>query len=467
LKGAEKELRMAATLNPGDPEPLVSLGGVFEDQKNYDAALVEYRRAVHLDETFAHAHLGIGRVMLNTSKAAEAQAELKAAVELAPSEAYAHDLYAQALLLSGDSNAAVSEFKESLLLDATQVDVRLELAKALEKKGDWVAALDQYRQASLTENVDPSTRRPGVAFRTYDAAKEYARAQERFNNYLRSLRSAGKSVEAAELEKAIRSTQTAAKTTEKLDLTMQAGSQAMADRRFDDAERSYKEAVQIAEKLPPPEVRLATALGHLGQLTLYRKDFTGAQAAFERELQVTGQVYGPQSVASTEPLKWLAFTATAQGDFVTAQKFFDQALDVNRRAYGENSTGYSEVLRAVAGMYIYQKAYDRAEAYLVQAASIEAKLYGQIAGNYGPLAYINLHTLCTLYDQWGKAEKLESCDRRLIAAIERQYGQDSPYLQDSLTREAKTLRTLGRGEEAAKVEQRLKSLQPSAVNNPN
>jgi len=36
-----------------------------------------------------------------------------------------------------------------------------------------------------------------------------------------------------------------------------------------------------------------------------------------------------------------------------------------------------------------------------------------------------------------------------------------------LTREAKTLRTLGRSEEAAKVEQRLKSFQPSAVNNPN
>ncbi len=188
---------------------------------------------------------------------------------------------------------------------------------------------------------------------------------------------------------------------------------------------------------------------------------------FARELKVTDQVYGPQSVADTEPLKWLAYTATAQGDFVTAQKFFDQALDVNRKAYGENSTGYSEVLRAVALVYIYQKAYDKAEAYLVQAAGIEAKLYGQTAGNYGPMAYVNVHTLCALYDQWGKAEKLESCDRRLIAAMEKQYGSDSPYLEDSLRRQAKTLRTLGRAEEAAQVEQRLKSLQPTAAVNPN
>jgi tetratricopeptide (TPR) repeat protein len=138
-----------------------------------------------------------------------------------------------------------------------------------------------------------------------------------------------------------------------------------------------------------------------------------------------------------------------------------------RKAYGENSTGYSEVLRAVAGVYMYQKAYEKAEACLVQAASIEEKLYGQNAGNYGPMAYINLDTLCTLYDRWGKAEKLKSCDDRLIAAIEKQCGADSPFLEQTLTREAKTLRALGRLEDAAKIEQRLKSLQPSAAVNPN
>ena len=44
---------------------------------------------------------------------------------------------------------------------------------------------------------------------------------------------------------------------------------------------------------------------------------------------------------------------------------------------------------------------------------------------------------------------------------------DTAFLDQTLTREAKTLRTLGRPEEAAKIEQRLKSLQPSAANNPN
>jgi hypothetical protein len=50
---------------------------------------------------------------------------------------------------------------------------------------------------------------------------------------------------------------------------------------------------------------------------------------------------------------------------------------------------------------------------------------------------------------------------------EKQYGLDTAFLEQTLTGEAKTLRTLGRPEEAAKIEQRLKSLQPSAANNPN
>jgi hypothetical protein len=102
----------------------------------------------------------------------------------------------------------------------------------------------------------------------------------------------------------------------------------------------------------------------------------------------------------------------------------------------------------------------------VKAASIEERLYGY-EKNAGPMATVNLWTLCNVYERWGNTDKLEACDRRLIAATEKQYGPDSQSLEPTLTREAKTLRTLGRTEEAAKIEQRLKALQPSAANNPN
>jgi tetratricopeptide (TPR) repeat protein len=465
-KGAEKEFRIASKLDPADPEVLISLGLLLEDRRDYDGALAEYRAAEELDENSFSAHRRIGAVLLTRNDVPGALRELKSAVDLDPSQAYSHDLYAQALLLSGDVAAAISEFKESLALDTNQVDVRLELAAALEKKGDWVASLDHYRQAAAVDNMDATPNQPGVGKLLYEAPKKYSEAQERFHAYIISLRRAGKSAEAAKLEDAVRTAQTDTNASQKLDLTMQSGSQAFAERRFDDAERSYKEAVQIAETLPQPEVRLATVFGHLGQLSMYKKDFAGAQVAFEHQLKVTEQVYGTQSPATSDPLKWMAFNATAQQDFATAQKYFDRALDVNRKVYGEKSVGYAEVLRSMSGVYIYQKAYDKAEAYLVQAADIEQRLYGN-GNKYGPLAFINLASLCGLYDTWGQPEKLELCDRRLISAIEKQYGPDTAFLEQTLTREAKTLRTLGRPQEAAEVEQRLKSLQPSAANNPN
>lgn len=464
LKSAEGEFRKASMLDPSNPEPLVGLGAVQEDQKHYAAAIVEYRKAIDLDQDSGTAHRCLGRVLLDMKNIPEALIELRTAEALLPSEALVHELYAQALQVSGDLNAAVSEFQQSLGLDAKQVGVRVELADALEKKGDWPAALDQYRQASLAEHNESLEAQPGVSYRVYGAPKQYSNAQERFGKYLESLKRAGKASDAAELEKAVGSTQAAANSSEKLDSLMQSGSKAIEDRRFDDAERLYKEAVQIAEKLSLPELRLTTALLHLGQLTMNRKDFNGAQALFQRQLEVTEKSFGAQSPRNAEPLKWLAFNATAQGDSATAQRFFDRVLDLNRKAYGENSTGYSEALRELASVYIYEQAYDKAEPYLIQAAGIEERLYGY---RPGAMSSVNLYTLCAMYEQWDKPEKLEACDRRLIAATEKQFGPDSQFLEPTLTREAKTLRALGRAEEAGKVEQRLKSLQPSAANNPN
>jgi tetratricopeptide (TPR) repeat protein len=467
FKGAEKELRMAATLDPGDPEPVISLGAIFEEQKDYDAALAEYEKAEELDENSYKAHRSIGSILLTKKKVRDALKQLKLAVDLDPSLPYSHDLYGQALMLSGDVDAALGEFKESLALEGKQPNVRLELAAALEKKGDWVTALDQYRQAAVDDRVDRVSLQPSAGVRVYGAAQKYSEAKERFTQHLAALRKAGKSTEAAQLEKSLSDTQSAATTTQKLDWLMQSGSQAFAERRFDDSERDYKKALQIAESLQPHDSRLTTILAHLGQLAAFRKDFTTAEAIFERQLKVTEELYGSQAIAMADPLKWLAMNAMAQRDFPSAKKFLDRALEVNRKVYGENSAGYMDVLRILGSAYLYQESYDKAEPYLVQATEIERKLY-DYQPTYGGLALMSLSTLCTLYERWNQPGKLEPCDRQLIVAIDKQStGPDTHFLELTLAREAKTLRTLGRPQEAAQIEQRLKSLQPSAANNPN
>jgi hypothetical protein len=123
------------------------------------------------------------------------------------------------------------------------------------------------------------------------------------------------------------------------------------------------------------------------------------------------------------------------------------------------------MLYMMATVYLSQQNHAHAEPYLLQGADIEEKLNNYDSG-YGT-EHRALMTLCIVYDKWGKTEKLEACDRRLIAVLEKEKGPDTRYLEDSLAREAKTLRSLGRPEEAAKMEQRLKSLKPTSAANPN
>jgi len=466
LKGAEKEFGIASKLDPSDPEPLISLGSLLEDNKDYDGALAQYRAAAEIGENSFSAHRRIGTVLLARKDVAGALKELKMAVDLNPSQPYSHFLYAQALELSARSDAAISEFKESLTLDAKQANVRLELAKALETKGDWLAALEQYRQAAVDDNVDTTTLRAGTGVRVYGAAKKYKEAQERFNEHVAALRKAGKSAEAAQLEKALSNVQSFASATQKLDSLIQSGSQAFSERRFDDSDRDFRQALQIAETLQPLDGRQATILAHLGHLSAFRNDFPGATRFFERQLKVAEELSGPENpLGITDPLKSLAMSALAQHDVTAAKSFVQRALDGNKKFYGENSLGFAEMLYMMANVYLSQKDHEHAEPYLLHGADIEEKLNNYDSG-YG-MEHRALMTLCIVYDKWGKTEKLEACDRRLIAALEKEKGPDTRYLEETLTREAKTLRTLGRAEEANKFEERLKSLKHMAAANPN
>lgn len=79
-----------------------------------------------------------------------------------------------------------------------------------------------------------------------------------------------------------------------------------------------------------------------------------------------------------------------------------------------------------------------------------------------------LGSLCNLYDGWGKADKADGCYKQLLGTLEKEYGTDSPALVSVLNNDAKALRSLGRGEAAGQLEQKVKSIQATlAESKPN
>jgi hypothetical protein len=358
-------------------------------------------------------------------------------------------LYGQALEATRKTDAAIAEFQQSIALDPHPIPVMLELADAFEKKGDWVAAIGEYRKASLAD-ASADLRNKVVRKDARDPQREYEAAQKRLNEHLAALKAAAKSSEAAQLEAAIRGARAGASLSDQLDAAMRAGAAADKERHFDEVTRNYQRAVDLAEKLQPHDVRLVTALDYLGNHYLGQNP-TAAEAAFERELKVAQELFGPQSPNLAPPLQSLARNALMQRDFASAEKLFFRAVDINEKSFGEASDKVAASLVQATTVYFVQKDYAKAEPYLLRALRIDESLYGTDSIDLA----VPLSALCGLYDHWGKPDKLEPCDRQLLGVLEKQYGANSPVLVPLLARDAKALRSLGRNDDAAQLDNRM------------
>lgn len=460
-KGAEEEFRKAIQLDPSDPDPHVGLGDIQEKQKNYDVALQEYRVAEKLAPDNPDAFQDAGKVLLEKKDFAGAVAELKQAESVGQSNWEIHELYGKALAGNAQGDLAVAEFKEAVALDPRQGQVMSEIAVELEKKGDWAGALEQYRRGADADEIRISKAQPGEPVWVYDPSprKQYTEAKARFADHLVALRTAGKKDEAAELEKPVQMQDASAGTLEKVREAMHAGDTAMRERRAQDAEKAFTEAVALAEQLPPGDENMIVALGKLANARGMRQNYDGAEAAFHQQLTIIEKTFGPGYPRVTEPLFYLGSIAAGRGNFAAAESYFSRALDINVKSFGENSTRTSESLRAMAGLFEAQRQFDKAEPYLLRAL----KGSEVAVGPDDNMTLVPLWGLCDMYDRWGKPEKSQPCWHRATGIMEKLEGVNNPALKDSLMNEANALRKLGRNGEAQPLEERVVNIQKAAA----
>jgi tetratricopeptide (TPR) repeat protein len=287
------------------------------------------------------------------------------------------------------------------------------------------------------------------------ASEEYSATPGRFADYPVSLKKSGKSDEASDLEKRVGTLETASGTEEKVEIAIKAGDHAFQERRIQDAERSYKQAVDLAEDLPPGDQNLMTAMGRLGSAYAMQQKFPEASAMFHQQLALAEKTSGPESTASVEPLRFLGQLAAFQKNYKEAESYLKRGLDINTKMSGDNSLPAEESLRALAGLYMAEQDWPDAEIYLLRA------LKGTQAS--GPeVELIPLWGLCDMYDRWGKPEKSQPCWQRATGIMEVKLGHDSPQLSQPLTNEAQALRKLGRNHEAAALEERLTKIRLSS-----
>lgn len=448
LQDAQAEYRTAIRLEPSDPDPHLAMGNLLEYEKDLDGALKEYLTAEPLDQGSDFAYRAAGRVYLAKKDYPNALQSLKQAVAVAPADELAHDLLGQALEASDQSQQAISEFKESLVLDSTKADVRVRYAQALEKSGDHAGALDQFRQAALDAPADDTVQ------------TEYKAARQRFDDYLKTLKTEGKSSEASELNSAVHASEKAPSISQSLDAAIAAGDSARWKNQVDDAVRDYSKAVQLAESLEPHDGRLADALGKLGQIYSSRSQFALANTTFEQQLAAIKEIHGLNDPEIAEPMLSMGMCAISQKDFVTGEKLILQAIQITESFYGEHNKKVLQYMTTLTQAYAYAGQYADAIPYLQKTIQICKDSPDVCPYHYQQMA--NTIALAGIYDKLGKFDLAESTLHEAITEMESVYGVNSTQLLFPLDKEQGLLQQLGRTADAAAVAKRIAAIKAAS-----
>jgi len=126
---AAVRLYEAALREAPDFYPAINNLGIWHLQKgDVQAAEVEFRRVIELNQNGAQAYFNLGNVLFMTNRNGEAKQTLEAGLRLSPSNALGHYLNGSVLTRLGDFKAAEEQLKTARVLNPKMPQVAISLA---------------------------------------------------------------------------------------------------------------------------------------------------------------------------------------------------------------------------------------------------------------------------------------------------------------------------------------------------
>ncbi len=105
-----------ADLYPDEKEVYLFRGNLYEQSKNFDAAIRSYQRAVQADTGYALAVMTLGYAYSNIGDQDKAITQMQRYIQLAPKEPDPRASYADILLRAGRFDEALEQYRQSLVL---------------------------------------------------------------------------------------------------------------------------------------------------------------------------------------------------------------------------------------------------------------------------------------------------------------------------------------------------------------
>lgn len=153
------------------------------DDEARQAAADTYRRAIKLRPSFAAAHLGLARVLLDLNNFNAALDEIEAARRARPVYPEASAVEGRILRETGDTNGAMAAFRRAIReARGFQPEAHTGLARVLEDKGQYEEAAAEYRiaVAQLSDTEPVLYQLLGAVYEKLDKYKEAVAAYEKY-----------------------------------------------------------------------------------------------------------------------------------------------------------------------------------------------------------------------------------------------------------------------------------------------
>ncbi len=123
------------------------LGAMLGNAGRFAEAIPEFTEAVRINPTLADAQHNLGIALAATNRAVEALPHYAEAVRLQPRVKEAHTHYGSALAALGRFDDAVTEFKAAIALDPNQIEPHINLGMVLATEGRFADAEREERAA--------------------------------------------------------------------------------------------------------------------------------------------------------------------------------------------------------------------------------------------------------------------------------------------------------------------------------
>jgi len=158
------EWKKALEMDPSDPKAHINLGSALMETGQPDAAGVHFQRAIDLNPLNANAYAAMASLLARTGRADDAAVDYEKAIQLKPDDAKLQNSFGQLLASAGQPAEAIAHYRKALELDPADGDSYVNLGVALAQSGQADEAIPLLEKAlELNPKNEPAESNLGAA----------------------------------------------------------------------------------------------------------------------------------------------------------------------------------------------------------------------------------------------------------------------------------------------------------------